>query len=55
MHNETVKKINIVIKLKADNVYDVYLNDEWIASRGSCDNVLEVLKGEIKKSFLNEK
>jgi len=55
MHNETVKKFNIVIKLKADNVYDVYLDDEWIASRGSCDNILEVLKSELKKSFLDEK
>ena len=51
-NNKTVKKFNIVLKLKGDNVYDLYLDDEWIASRGSCDNILEVLKDEIRKSFL---
>lgn len=53
-NNKTVKKFNIVLKLKGDNVYDLYLDDEWIASRGSCDNILEVLKDEIRKSFLKE-
>lgn len=54
MNNETIKKFNITIKLRGDNVYDLYLNGEWIASRGSCDNILEEVKNEIKKSLLED-
>ena len=50
-NNETVKKFDITIKLRGDNVYDLYMNNEWIASRGSCDNILDEVKNEIKKSL----
>lgn len=40
MNNKTIKKANLVVKLRGDNVYDLYLNDTWIASRGSRANIL---------------
>ena len=53
MNNETVKKFNITIKLRGDNVYDLYLNDEWIASRGHYENILDEAKKLIEKDLLN--
>ena len=50
-NNETVKKFNIIIKLRGDNVYDLYIDNEWIASRGSCENILDEVRNEIKKSL----
>ena len=52
MSNETMKRFDITIKLRGDNVYDLYLDGEWIASRGTCDNALDEVKKVIKKSFL---
>lgn len=54
MSNETVKRFDITIKLRGDNVYDLYMDGEWIASRGSCDNILDEVKSEVKKSLLDE-
>ena len=54
MSNETMKRFDITIKLRGDNVYDLYLDGEWIASRGTCDNVLEDVKKVIKQSWLSE-
>lgn len=54
MNNETIKKFNIVIKLRGDNVYDFYLNNEWISSRGSCESILEEVKSVVKKSLIGE-
>lgn len=54
MNNKTIKKFDITIKLRGDNVYDLYMDGEWIASRGSCDNIVNELKNEIKKSLINE-
>ena len=51
MNNETIKKFNITIKLRGDNVYDLYIDDKWIASRGSCENILDEVRSEIKKSL----
>lgn len=51
MNNETVKKFDITIKLRGDNVYDLYMDGEWIASRGSCENILDKVGNEIKKSL----
>ena len=42
MANKTVKKI--VIKLKEDRVWDLYIDDQWVLSRGSHQNILEELK-----------
>ena len=50
-NNETVKKFNIIIKLRGDNVYDFYMDNKWIASRGSCENILDEVRNEIKKAL----
>ena len=42
MANKTVKKF--VIKLREDRVYDLYIDDQWVLSRGSHESVLEELK-----------
>lgn len=53
-NNETIKKFDITIKLRGDNVYDLYMNNSWIASRGSHENILDEIRNEIKKSLINE-
>ena len=42
MNNAT--KFEWKIKLRCDNVYDLYLDDRWIVSRGSYEGILEELK-----------
>ena len=44
MNNSTIKKFELTIKLRGDNIYDLYLNGEWQASRGSYVNILEEAK-----------
>lgn len=53
MNNETIKKFDITIKLRGDNVYDLYIDGEWIASRGSCDNILEEVRKTVRSSLIN--
>lgn len=48
MNNETIKKVDLTIKLRGDNVYDLYLNGEWISSRGSYLNILDELHNVAK-------
>lgn len=50
-NNETVKKFDITIKLRGDNVYDLYMNGKWISSRGSCENILDEVCNEVRKSL----
>ena len=54
MNNETIKRFDIVIKLRGDNIYDLYLNGKWIASRGSCENILDEARNAIKDLLLND-
>lgn len=54
MNNETVKRFDVTIKLRGDNVYDLYMGDKWIASRGSCENILDEAREVIKNSLLND-
>ena len=54
MNNETIKRFDITIKLRGDNVYDLYLGDNWVASRGSCENILDEAREAIKSSLLND-
>lgn len=54
MSNETMKRFDITLKLRGDNVYDLYINGEWVSSRGNCDNILEEAKIAIKKELLGE-
>lgn len=42
MANKTVKKF--MIKLREDRVFDLYVDDKWVLSRGSHENILEELK-----------
>ena len=52
MSNETIKRFDITIKLRGDNVYDLYMDGEWITSRGSCENIVDEAKDVIRKSLL---
>lgn len=52
MNNETIMNFDIKIKLRGDNVYDLYMNGKWIASRGSCDNILDKARCAIKSVLL---
>lgn len=54
MNNETIKRFDITIKLRGDNVYDLYLGSKWLASRGSCENILDEAREAIKSSLLND-
>lgn len=54
MNNETIKRFDITIKLRGDNVYDLYLGGDWIASRGSCDNIVDEARNVIKKALLDD-
>lgn len=51
MNNETVKKFDITIKLRGDNVYDLYIDKNHISSRGSFEHVLDEIRNEIRKSL----
>lgn len=54
MSNETVKRFDITLKLRGDNVYDLYIDGKWVASRGNYDNILEEAKIAIKKELIGE-
>ena len=54
MNNSTVKRFDIIIKLRGDNVYDLYLNDEWVASRGHYENILNEDKKLIEKDLMEK-
>lgn len=54
MNNETTKRFDITIKLRGDNVYDLYIDGKWIASRGSHENILDEARSAIKHSLLND-
>ena len=42
MANKTVKKA--MLKLREDRVWDLYIDDQWVLSRGSHENIIEELK-----------
>ena len=46
MNNKTIHEFTI--KLRGDNVYDLYVNDKWVASRGHYENILEEIRDAIK-------
>ena len=54
MNNKTMKRFDITIKLRGDNVYDLYLDGEWVASRGSCENIVDEAKSAIKRSLIGD-
>ena len=53
MNNSTVKRFDITIKLRGDNVYDLYFNDKWVASCGHYENILDEAKKLIKNDLIN--
>ena len=54
MNNETIKRFDFTIKLRGDNVYDLYVDGEWAASRGSCVNIVDEAKSAIQQALLKE-
>lgn len=46
MNNSTIH--NFTIKLRGDNVYDLYVNGQWMASRGHYLNIVDELKKIMK-------
>lgn len=42
MNNKTIH--NFTIKLRGDNVYDLYVDGEWRVSRGSYLNIIDELE-----------
>jgi hypothetical protein len=47
MNNRTTEEI--IIKHRGDGVYDIYLNDTWVCSRGHYINVLEEIQNLIRQ------
>lgn len=54
MNNKTIKKFDITIKLRGDNVYDLYMNGEFLTSRGSYEGILDEVKKAMRYEFLLE-
>lgn len=52
MNNSTIYKFDICIKLRGDNVYDLYFNGNWVASRGHYENILDEVKILIEKNLM---
>ena len=53
MNNSTIKRFDITIKLRGDNVYYLYFNDAWVASRESYENILDEAKKLIENDLIN--
>ena len=51
---ELIMDFIITIKFAKDNVFDLYLNDEWVASRGHYENILDEAKKLIEDSLINK-
>ena len=51
MNNETIKRFDITIKLRGDNVYDLYLNGQWVASRGSAEKIIDEVRSIVGESL----
>ena len=47
MNNETVHEY--IIKLRGDNIYDLYVDKAWVASRGHYENIIDELKRIMKE------
>ena len=52
MCNETMKRFDITIKLRGDNVYDLYMNGEFLTSRGSYEAILDEVKKAMRYDLL---
>ena len=52
MNNATVERIEI--KMRGDNVYDIYVNDEWIGGRSCYLNALNFVRKYIQAQIVCE-
>lgn len=52
MNNETIKKFNITIKLRGDNVYDLYMDGKWVSSHGNCDRLIKDVGDMVKETLM---
>ena len=52
MSNETMKRFDITIKLRGDNVYDLYMDGEYITHSGSFEKILDEVKKAMRYEFL---
>ena len=46
MNNKTI--LEVKIKQRFDGVYDLYVNGEWVASRGHYENILDEVRKAIE-------
>ena len=46
MNNKTIHEFTI--KLRGDNVYDLYVDDQWVASRGHYENILDEVRNALQ-------
>lgn len=54
MNNKTIERFDMTIKLRGDNMYDLYFNGKWVASRGSYEKILDEAKKMIECYLLNK-
>lgn len=47
MNNKTICRFEI--KMRGDNVYDLYVNSKWVVSRGHYENILDEVRKEIQR------
>ena len=47
MNNRTIFEAKV--KQRGDGIYDLYINGEWIASRGHYEGVLDEIRKEIQR------
>ena len=46
MNNKTIFEAKV--KQRGDGIYDLYINGEWIASRGHYENILDEIRKAIQ-------
>lgn len=47
MNNKTIFEAKV--KQRGDGVYDLYINGEWVVSRGHYENILDEIRNVIKE------
>ena len=52
MSNQTIFEAKI--KQRGDGVYDLYINGEWVISRGHYENILDEVRNAIQRIDNNE-
>lgn len=46
MNNKTIHEFTI--KLRGDNVYDLYVDGEWVVSRGHYEKILDEVRDALR-------